>query len=149
MAMEFEYDEEGGTFFYFLLSFWGLVIIPATYYLWPRKKTDGMKHYFLLLLLYYDSLSAVISLLFFIAKYEMAFKFHVSIWFQALQCICVACRVCLNCWSCMVVQTDKMGLQLLVKKRLLWYLRCTCQFIFNLMIGCDHMNLVYWLNKPV
>ena len=41
MAMEFEYDEEGGTFFYFLLSFWGLVIIPATYYLWPRKKTDG------------------------------------------------------------------------------------------------------------
>ncbi|XP_063405135.1 translocation protein SEC63 homolog [Mytilus trossulus] len=40
MAMEFEYDEEGGTFFYFLLSFWGLVIIPATYYFWPRTKTD-------------------------------------------------------------------------------------------------------------
>ncbi|XP_071151124.1 translocation protein SEC63 homolog [Mytilus edulis] len=41
MAMEFEYDEEGGTFFYFLLSFWGLVIIPATYYFWPRTKTDA------------------------------------------------------------------------------------------------------------
>ncbi|XP_064618130.1 translocation protein SEC63 homolog [Liolophura sinensis] len=36
-GMQFEYDEEGGTFFYFLLSFWGLVLIPATYYLWPRK----------------------------------------------------------------------------------------------------------------
>lgn len=41
MAMQFEYDEEGGTFFYFLLSFWGLVIIPSTYYLWPRKKVDA------------------------------------------------------------------------------------------------------------
>ncbi|KAL5010504.1 hypothetical protein ScPMuIL_012809 [Solemya velum] len=37
-GMRLEYDEEGGTFFYFLLSFWGLVLIPATYYLWPRKK---------------------------------------------------------------------------------------------------------------
>ena len=47
MAMQFEYDEEGGTFFYFLLSFWGLVIIPATYYLWPRKKNDGNMFLFL------------------------------------------------------------------------------------------------------
>ncbi|XP_041351703.1 translocation protein SEC63 homolog [Gigantopelta aegis] len=38
-GMQFEYDEEGGTFYYFLLSFWSLVLIPATYYLWPRKKT--------------------------------------------------------------------------------------------------------------
>ncbi|XP_067674081.1 translocation protein SEC63 homolog [Haliotis asinina] len=37
-GMQFEYDEEGGTFYYFLLSFWGLVLIPATYYLWPRAK---------------------------------------------------------------------------------------------------------------
>ena len=40
-GMQFEYDEEGGTFYYFLLSFWSLVLIPATYYLWPRKKTKG------------------------------------------------------------------------------------------------------------
>ncbi|KAL3881682.1 hypothetical protein ACJMK2_028087 [Sinanodonta woodiana] len=39
MAMQFEYDEEGGTFFYFLLSFWALLLLPATYYLWPRKKS--------------------------------------------------------------------------------------------------------------
>ncbi|KAK3097244.1 hypothetical protein FSP39_007997 [Pinctada imbricata] len=39
-GMQFEYDEEGGTFFYFLLSFWGLVIIPATYYLWPRSTSS-------------------------------------------------------------------------------------------------------------
>ncbi|XP_025097112.1 translocation protein SEC63 homolog [Pomacea canaliculata] len=37
-GMQFEYDEEGGTFFYFLLSFWALVIIPATYFGWPRSK---------------------------------------------------------------------------------------------------------------
>ena len=42
-GMQFEYDEEGGTFFYFLLSFWGLVLIPATYYLWPRQQTKGKK----------------------------------------------------------------------------------------------------------
>ena len=41
MGMQFEYDEEGGTFFYFLLSFWSLVLIPATYYLWPRTQSPG------------------------------------------------------------------------------------------------------------
>ncbi|KAI0226507.1 J domain-containing protein [Lamellibrachia satsuma] len=33
-GMEFEYDEEGGTFYFFLLSFMALVLVPATYYLW-------------------------------------------------------------------------------------------------------------------
>ncbi|KAK6187306.1 hypothetical protein SNE40_005367 [Patella caerulea] len=39
-GMQFEYDEEGGTFYYFLLSFWALVLFPATYYLWPRSKKE-------------------------------------------------------------------------------------------------------------
>lgn len=44
-GMQFEYDEEGGTFFYFLFSLWGLVLIPTTYYFWPRKPVDGkVKH---------------------------------------------------------------------------------------------------------
>ncbi|XP_059158814.1 translocation protein SEC63 homolog [Physella acuta] len=45
-GMQFEYDEEGGTFFYFLLSFWALLLIPATYFLWPSKQktaTDDKK----------------------------------------------------------------------------------------------------------
>ncbi|XP_061193308.1 translocation protein SEC63 homolog isoform X3 [Saccostrea echinata] len=42
-GMQFEYDEEGGTFFYFLFSLWGLVLIPATYYFWPRKSVDDDK----------------------------------------------------------------------------------------------------------
>jgi len=37
MAMQFEYDEKGGTFYYFLLSFMALVLVPVTYYLWPRS----------------------------------------------------------------------------------------------------------------
>uniref|UniRef100_A0A915IYQ5 J domain-containing protein n=1 Tax=Romanomermis culicivorax TaxID=13658 RepID=A0A915IYQ5_ROMCU len=42
-GMNFEYDERGGTFYYFLVSFYALVLIPLTYYLWPRnsKKKDG------------------------------------------------------------------------------------------------------------
>lgn len=39
-GMEFEYDEEGSTFYFFVLSFWALIIIPTTYYLWPRKNED-------------------------------------------------------------------------------------------------------------
>ncbi|XP_053390331.1 translocation protein SEC63 homolog, partial [Mercenaria mercenaria] len=42
-GMEFEYDEEGSTFYYFLLSFWALIIIPATYYGWPRRLTEDEK----------------------------------------------------------------------------------------------------------
>ncbi|RUS73201.1 hypothetical protein EGW08_019047 [Elysia chlorotica] len=40
-GMQFEYDEEGGTFFYFLLSFWALIIIPSTYFFWPSKEEAG------------------------------------------------------------------------------------------------------------
>ncbi|XP_063984202.1 translocation protein SEC63 homolog isoform X2 [Diachasmimorpha longicaudata] len=36
-GQKFQYDESGGTFFYFLLSFLGLVLVPGTYYLWPRS----------------------------------------------------------------------------------------------------------------
>ncbi|XP_033739797.1 translocation protein SEC63 homolog isoform X2 [Pecten maximus] len=44
-GMQFEYDEEGGTFFYFLLSFWSLWLVPTTaYYFWPSdKKTEPEK----------------------------------------------------------------------------------------------------------
>lgn len=35
-GQKFQYDESGGTFFYFLLSFLVLLLIPGTYYLWPR-----------------------------------------------------------------------------------------------------------------
>ncbi|CAH1183103.1 unnamed protein product [Phaedon cochleariae] len=38
MGQKFQYDESGGTFFYFLLSFLALILIPATIYYWPRKK---------------------------------------------------------------------------------------------------------------
>ncbi|KAJ8913550.1 hypothetical protein NQ315_017101 [Exocentrus adspersus] len=38
MGQKFQYDESGGTFFYFLLSFLALILIPATFYYWPRKK---------------------------------------------------------------------------------------------------------------
>jgi translocation protein SEC63 len=37
-GMKFEYDENGGKFFYFLLSFYALIVIPCTYYLWPSDK---------------------------------------------------------------------------------------------------------------
>ncbi|XP_076177312.1 translocation protein Sec63 isoform X3 [Ptiloglossa arizonensis] len=41
-GQKFQYDESGGTFFYFLLSFLALLLIPGTYYLWPRcpKQVD-------------------------------------------------------------------------------------------------------------
>ncbi|XP_074663025.1 translocation protein SEC63 homolog isoform X2 [Tubulanus polymorphus] len=42
-GMQFEYDEKGGTFYYFLLSFYALILIPATYYLWPRKEDSQDK----------------------------------------------------------------------------------------------------------
>ncbi|XP_003702349.1 translocation protein Sec63 [Megachile rotundata] len=35
-GQKLQYDESGGTFFYFLLSFLALLLIPGTYYLWPR-----------------------------------------------------------------------------------------------------------------
>ncbi|KAF7270058.1 translocation protein Sec63 [Rhynchophorus ferrugineus] len=38
MGQKFQYDESGGTFFYFLLSFLALILIPVTILYWPRKK---------------------------------------------------------------------------------------------------------------
>lgn len=38
----FQYDESGSTFFYFLLSFLALILIPGTWYFWPtKKKAEG------------------------------------------------------------------------------------------------------------
>lgn len=39
-GQKFQYDESGGTFYYFLLSFLALVLIPTTLYTWPRKKKE-------------------------------------------------------------------------------------------------------------
>jgi translocation protein SEC63 len=38
MGQKFQYDESGSTFFYFILSFLALILVPATIYFWPRKK---------------------------------------------------------------------------------------------------------------
>jgi len=40
-GQKFQYDESGGTFYYFVLSFLALVLIPTTIYYWPRKKKEG------------------------------------------------------------------------------------------------------------
>lgn len=40
-GQQFQYDDSGNTFFYFLTSFVGLIVIPATYYLWPRDQNAG------------------------------------------------------------------------------------------------------------
>lgn len=40
-GQKFEYDESGSTFFYFLLSFLALILIPATFYYWPRRHKEG------------------------------------------------------------------------------------------------------------
>ncbi|KAL7733165.1 hypothetical protein ACLKA6_004682 [Drosophila palustris] len=39
-GQKFQYDESGGTFYYFVLSFLALVLIPTTIYYWPRKKKE-------------------------------------------------------------------------------------------------------------
>ncbi|XP_031640767.1 translocation protein SEC63 homolog isoform X1 [Contarinia nasturtii] len=44
-GQKFQYDESGGTFFYFLLSFLALILIPATLYYWPRKKKEDPNKY--------------------------------------------------------------------------------------------------------
>ncbi|GAB1295070.1 Translocation protein SEC63 homolog [Apodemus speciosus] len=41
-GQQFQYDDSGNTFFYFLTSFVGLIVIPATYYLWPRDQNAGV-----------------------------------------------------------------------------------------------------------
>lgn len=40
-GQKFQYDESGSTFFYFILSFLALLLIPGTYYWWPRKQKEG------------------------------------------------------------------------------------------------------------
>lgn len=40
-GQKFQYDESGATFFYFILSFLALLLIPGTYYWWPRKQKEG------------------------------------------------------------------------------------------------------------
>lgn len=37
---KFTYDESGETFFYFVLSFLALILVPSTYYLWPNKPIE-------------------------------------------------------------------------------------------------------------
>ncbi|XP_007891088.1 translocation protein SEC63 homolog [Callorhinchus milii] len=39
-GQQFQYDDSGNTSFYFLTSFVGLLVIPATFYLWPRDLID-------------------------------------------------------------------------------------------------------------
>lgn len=37
-GQKFQHDESGGTFFYLLLSFLGLILVPAALYYWPKKR---------------------------------------------------------------------------------------------------------------
>ncbi|EDW17755.1 translocation protein SEC63 homolog [Drosophila mojavensis] len=41
-GQKFQYDESGGTFYYFVLSFLALILIPTTIYYWPRKKKEDL-----------------------------------------------------------------------------------------------------------
>ncbi len=43
--MKFEYDENGAKFVYFALSFYAMIIIPVTYYFWPKKETKSERLY--------------------------------------------------------------------------------------------------------
>lgn len=38
MGMQFEYDDKGTTFYYFILSFVAMFLIPITYYFFPEEK---------------------------------------------------------------------------------------------------------------
>lgn len=48
-GQKFEYDETGKSFLYFILSFLALILIPSSFYLWPKKQSKGKKIIFLLL----------------------------------------------------------------------------------------------------
>ena len=37
---KFQYDESGTTFYYFVLTFMALVVIPVTFFYWPRQKSE-------------------------------------------------------------------------------------------------------------
>ncbi|XP_065056984.1 translocation protein SEC63 homolog [Rhopilema esculentum] len=41
MTMQFEYDDKGTTFYYFLLSFFAMILLPITYFLWPDKTSQS------------------------------------------------------------------------------------------------------------
>ncbi|CAM4882334.1 unnamed protein product [Rotaria socialis] len=43
-GMKFEYDENGGKFFYFFLSVYALILVPATYWLWPKSEEKQSTH---------------------------------------------------------------------------------------------------------
>lgn len=45
-GQKFQYDESGGTFFYFLFSFLALILIPGTFYLWPRRPKPAGEFFF-------------------------------------------------------------------------------------------------------
>ncbi|VDM43129.1 unnamed protein product [Toxocara canis] len=38
---QFEYDEVGNTFYYVLVSFYALILVPSTFFFWPSSKKDG------------------------------------------------------------------------------------------------------------
>lgn len=46
-GQKFQYDESGSTFFYFILSFLALILIPATFYFWPKKRPEGIVKFYL------------------------------------------------------------------------------------------------------
>lgn len=41
MGMNFQYDETGGTFYYFLVSFYALALIPFTFWVFRKKDHQG------------------------------------------------------------------------------------------------------------
>lgn len=45
-GQKFEYDETGKSFLYFILSFLALILIPSSFYLWPKKQSKGKKKLF-------------------------------------------------------------------------------------------------------
>ena len=43
MAQQFTYDEKGSTFLYFLLSVFVMILIPLTYFVWPKSLKEEEK----------------------------------------------------------------------------------------------------------
>lgn len=41
MAMKFQYDEQGDSFVYFVLAFLVLLLVPSSYFFWPRLEVNG------------------------------------------------------------------------------------------------------------
>lgn len=40
-GMNFQYDEEGGTFYYFVVSFYALALIPFTFWVFRKESDQG------------------------------------------------------------------------------------------------------------